>query len=121
MQFLYHNFHNLASGPSFFSDHAFFGDSYSAIESNYDSVIEIVIGDGNIPDLKLLHFNAVKIMAELNSEDNFFNSGLVAEKTLQSLIESISKENIDQGTTNLIGAIAESSKTRTYKIKQRIA
>lgn len=121
MQFLYHNFHHLVSGPSFFSDHGFFGDSYSEIESNYDSVVENMIGDGSTPDLKELTHNSAKIMLGFYSQDGFFNSALIAENSLQSLIESISKGDIDQGTTNLIGGIAEMSKTRTYKIKQRIS
>jgi DNA-binding ferritin-like protein len=121
MQFLYHNFHHLVSGASFFSDHKFFGSSYSDIESNYDSVVENIIGFGSTIDLNTLQYDAVKKMVDLSSGEDFFGSALIAENELQSLIEDISKEQLYQGTTNLIGAIAEISKSRIYKIKQRIA
>jgi len=121
MQFLYHNFHHLVSGVSFFSDHKFFGNSYSEMESNYDSVVENIIGFGSTIDLNTLQYDAVKMMVDLSSDEDFFGSSLIAENQLQSLIEDISKEQLYQGTINLIGAIAETSKSRIYKIKQRIA
>lgn len=121
MQLLYHNFHHLVSGASFFSDHKFFGNSYSDIESNYDSVVENIIGFGSTIDLNTLQYDAVKMMVDLSSDEDFFGSALIAENQLQSLIEDISREQLYQGTINLISAIAEASKSRAYKIKQRIA
>jgi hypothetical protein len=121
MQLLYHNFHHLVSGVSFFSDHKFFGSSYSEIESNYDSVVENIIGFGSIIDLSTLQCDAAKMMVDLSSGEDFFSSALIAENQLQLLIEDISKEQLYQGTINLIGAIAEASKSRIYKIKQRIS
>jgi DNA-binding ferritin-like protein len=44
MQIYAHTAHNLCARVPFFQDHAFFADTYSALEDDYDSVIERIIG-----------------------------------------------------------------------------
>lgn len=120
MQLLAHNSHNLVSGRTFFEDHEFFGDAYGTYESSYDRVVELLIGNGDSPDLVKLQSNAVGKLSSMTKE-NHFDAILSAEKDLQSLIEDFAGSDPSQAALNMVGDLAEASKVRIYKIRQRIA
>lgn len=120
MQFLAHNAHNLISGVSFFSDHDFFGALYEEYEAAYDRVIELLIGNGDKPDLVALHTEAVGKLSSL-SRENHFEAVLAAEEQLQDAIEEFAKTNPSQGALNMAGDLGETSKVRIYKLRQRLA
>lgn len=120
MQFLAHNAHNLISGVSFFSDHDFFGALYGEYEAAYDRVIELLIGNGDKPDLVALHTEAVGKLSSL-SRENHFEAVLAAEELLQDAIEEFAKTNPSQGALNMAGDLGETSKVRIYKLRQRLA
>jgi len=120
MQLLAHNAHNLISGPSFFSDHDFFGALYGEYEAAYDRVIELLIGNGEKPDLVVLQTEAVGKLSSLSQEDHF-KAVLAAEEQLQSAIEEFAKTNPSQAALNMAGDLGETSKVRIYKIRQRLA
>lgn len=120
MQLLAHNAHNLISGPSFLSDHDFFGVLYGEYEASYDRVIELLIGNGEKPDLVALQTEAVGKLSSL-SQENHFKAVLAAEEQLQSAIEDFAKTNPSQAALNMAGDLGEMSKVRIYKLRQRTA
>jgi DNA-binding ferritin-like protein len=120
MQFLAHNAHNLIGGVSFFSDHDFFGALYGEYEASYDRVIELLIGNGDKPDLVALHIEAAGKLSSL-SKENHFEAVLGAEEQLQSAIEEFAKTNPSQAALNMAGDLGETSKVRIYKLRQRLA
>jgi len=44
MNLFYRHAHNTCGRVAFFADHGFFGDSYGALDDDYDSVAERLIG-----------------------------------------------------------------------------
>lgn len=120
MQFLAHNAHNLIGGPSFFADHDFFGSLYADYEAAYDRVIELLIGNGDKPDLVVLHTEAVGKLSSM-SQENHFEAVLAAEEQLQDAIEEFAKTNPSQAALNMAGDLGETSKVRIYKLRQRLA
>lgn len=120
MQFLAHNAHNLIGGPSFFADHDFFGALYAEYEASYDRVIELLIGNGDKPDLVVLHTEAVGKLSSM-SQENHFEAVLAAEEQLQDAIEEFAKTNPSQAALNMAGDLGETSKVRIYKLRQRLA
>jgi DNA-binding ferritin-like protein len=119
LQFFAHNAHNQASGCTFFADHKFLGQLYAGYESAYDSIVELIIGDGKEIDLVFVQRNAVEIMADLPDSDAF-KTLFKAEKQIQSTADKLCNGEIDQGVLQIIGTIAQDSKVRRYKIGQRI-
>jgi DNA-binding ferritin-like protein len=128
MQMFYHSAHNLASKVAFFGDHSAFGDFYSALEGDYDSVIERAIGTSG-PEIA----NLQRIIAAVHekcmgcpsteAKDNkvLFEHSLAMEKELQGIATLIIRSpGTSEGTKNLVAQIADDSESRCYKIKQRI-
>lgn len=120
MQLLAHNSHNLVSGRTFFEDHEFFGGLYGDYEGSYDRVVELLIGNGDTPDLVKMQSSAADKLSSM-TKDGHFNAVLSAEKDLQGLIEDFASSEPSQAALNMVGDLAEASKVRIYKIRQRIA
>jgi DNA-binding ferritin-like protein len=122
---LKHNCHNLVSRLSFFADHEFLGDSYGMALKHYDSVIERMIGLGDIPNLVGLQVNAAtklqSIPIKYKDNNECFFAILGVNKTLISMIENNCKhEGISQGTIQMLGTIADELEIENYKIQQRL-
>ena len=121
-QFYAHNAHNLACGATFYQDHAALGDLYSAYEDAYDSVIERMIGSGNIPDLNAIQSAAAAYIATLPA----ITDGAMAFAVLLNIeagIQSLCLSETPQaslGTQNLLAQLADDSEMRSYKIGQRL-
>lgn len=128
MQLFSHHAHNLVSRAVFFQDHDFFGEVYPQLESDYDSVIERIIGlqgEGQLALQPLLQAVVAKIAnaPSVGVKENkvFFQYLLQQEQELCKLVEELAKvPGTSQGVIQTIGTIAEKSEIRQYKIKQRI-
>ena len=127
MQLFTHSAHNLVARTPFHTDHSFFGDVYSVLESDYDDVAERIIGlFGEEP----MELNSILmgVAAKLQGapsigvrENSVFYSHLLSQEI--QLCEHIKKlvlAGISPGTEQLIGDIANKSESRQYKIKQRL-
>ena len=126
-QFIAHNAHNLASGPTFFTDHKFFGKAYPAYEAAYDSIVERMIGLGEKPDLTDITTKAARelqmtgdIMTGGTSPIECYESLLEGERELLDLIAKCCEE-VSCGTSNLLANLADDAEVRIYQINQRIA
>lgn len=114
-----HQAHNLASGPSFFSDHAFFGELYSFADDCYDSLIERSIGTGN-KKVKLEDI-IKKCLDEMEGMDaSYFETCQIIIKEILEEIKN-SKSGYSDGTLNLIQGMADKLEDFSYKIQQRIS
>lgn len=124
-QLYLHNAHNIGSkGPSFFSDHKWFGKSYAAFEEAYDHVVERMIGLGYDIDLQSITKNAAKEAASYSTAvmtpELCFRTQLKIEQEICSLIRGY-VPNVDDGTQNLLQGLADDSLDRQYQIKQRLS
>lgn len=118
LQLFAHNAHNLASGPTFFEDHEFLGETYSAYEAAYDAVVELILGDGGAIDLVAVQKQAAEFMAQIQGDS--FPALYRAESQIQAAVDEIAAGTKDQGVIQVIGTLAQDSKVRRYKIGQRI-
>lgn len=118
LQLYAHNAHNLAKGATFLEDHEFLGELYGAYEGEYDTVVELILGDEGKIDLIATQEDAVAVMKTLKGEA--FQDLLTGENHIQSVVNDIAKTTKDQGILQTIGTIAESSKVRKYKIGRKL-
>lgn len=119
-QLFAHEAHNCAKGPTFFADHAFLGDVYSAYESDYDDVIERYIGmTGECPDVREIVSNALELLEGLTDP---WEGIIVLDKSLCAFAsEYCSNEKVSEGCKQLVGEICNKAEKRTYLINRRIA
>ena len=120
MQLYAHNAHNQTRGESFFGDHEFLGGLYAAYTEGYDDVVELLIGEGAVPDLQDFQMRAATALAGMG-DGECFCSLLGAEGKLQQIVEEIAAAGVDQGILQIVGSLAQASKARVYKLKQRMA
>jgi hypothetical protein len=120
LQLYAHNAHNLTRGESFFGDHEFLGELYEAYTAGYDGVVELLIGEGAVPDLQGFQVRAAQALADMG-DGECFCSLLGAEGKLQEIVEEIAAAGVDQGILQIVGSLAQESKARVYKLKQRMA
>lgn len=117
------NLHNLVSGSSFFADHNALSDFYVTAASDYDSVVERMIGLGMEIDLVQITVKAsdhVKKLPIPDSNEKAMELILALEKQLCKEVQSEVKKEISEGTKQLIGEIANKSEGRQYLISQRL-
>lgn len=125
MQLFYHNCHNTMKGPTFNADHGIFGDFYSALESDYDSIIERMIGLSSVESVNLSQLN-VKAASTLQHIPShlepveMFKLALGFEHQMLKICEAVANGQFSSGTKQLVGDVANASEMRIYKIKQRI-
>ena len=128
MQLFSHSAHNLCSRVVFLQDHSFFGDVYPALESDYDSVVERIIGtrDESLVRLQdILQGVSLKLQAapSIGVKENalFYQFLLKMEQELCMLIEKeLQVPGISSGISQLLGEIVNQSEIRQYKTKQRL-
>lgn len=127
-QLFSHSSHNLVARVPFFSDHEFFGEVYSELEGDYDSIAERMIGLGRENELQL---NSIidsvnkKLMGapSVGVKENkvYFDFQLRIEMEIYRIGDAICKDpSTTEGTRNLIADILDRSEKRQYKIKQRL-
>ena len=128
LQLYAHHAHNNCTGKSFFQDHEFFGELYSAAELDYDSVIERMIGTtGNPVDTLSIASQATKLALQCGRDPgdcnvNFLQGSLRLELAICVYVDKVcaTGPEMPEGTRQLIGDIANKSMARQYKIRQRL-
>lgn len=126
MQLFAQHAHNLCARIVFHSDHQFFNEVYETVASDYDGVIERVIGLSGESGLELQQIlfgiqAVLKDAPSINVKENsvYYSYLLHMEARLCELIKSL-MTSMSPGTEQLIGEIANKSEQRQYKIKQRL-
>jgi DNA-binding ferritin-like protein len=120
---LAHILHNYAQGPAFFADHEFLSEFYAQAESQYDSVIERMIGLGIVFDPIKIQEAAVNLLRDIKlpAADNGLELLKAAENELCAEIDELVKsEKLSQGTIQLLGDIANQAEMNLYKIGRRL-
>lgn len=125
LQLYYHYCHNLVTGPSFTQDHAEFAMYYAQAEKDYDVIVEYMIANlGNkafdtraVNEVLLKKLASIKV--EAMSAEEMFEMALELEKEYQEALENLEAVG-SIGLKNALGAIAELSDVRVYKIQQRL-
>jgi DNA-binding ferritin-like protein len=125
MQLYLHQSHNTTKGDTFFQDHDYFGEVYPQLEKDYDDVLERSIGlYGNTLSLLEIVDGVLEILRNIPEREEvkeILKNQLELEEKLQGYIEkSIEHKLVSQGTTQLLGEIANKSEMRVYKINQRV-
>lgn len=129
MQLFAHAAHNLVNGPSFAPDHEFFGGAYAQHETDFDNVVERIIGlygEQHI-DFAAVTMDAAKALASMKlggkiANEQFFQQQLAHEQQLGAMIDELcSVKGVSEGVKQLLGTIADNSEMRCYKIKQRLS
>ena len=124
MQLFAHAAHNIVSGAVFMQDHNMLGDLYPAYESEYDDVVERIIGLSSLSmeEIMMIQESAVmrmKSVAMSQKENKGYLLVLLdMEKALCSMIQQ-PVQGRTEGTKQLLGDIADKSEQRQYKLKQR--
>jgi DNA-binding ferritin-like protein len=121
LQLAAHNFHNLANGEGFFSDHEFLGSLYGEYEAAYDSIVERILGLGQSINLVGLQSDAAEMLAEMGA-DNPWQTLLDGEKKLCKELDAASapQGGVSPGTANLLAQLYDDSEVRQYKLQQRL-
>ena len=128
LQLFAHAAHHLAHGCSFFEDHKFLGKLYGEYEEAFDSLVERLIGLGELEGVKdrlAIDSKAASILSKTESEtladpEDWFELLLEMEQELCGKIDKLAEGKISQGTLNLLAGLADASEQRQYKIGQRI-
>jgi DNA-binding ferritin-like protein len=125
LQLFTHAAHNLASGCTFFADHAFLGELYGEYEGIYDSLIERMIGLGMNPSITEITAAANQMITAAgeisDQDDSAFIQIMNSENKARALVEmAFADRSFSQGTLNLLAGIADDSEIRSYKIGRRL-
>jgi DNA-binding ferritin-like protein len=120
-QFYAHASHNLSKGDTFFADHEYLGELYSAYEAAYDSIIERMIGLGESFEINTITLDAATEFASYKhgSTNECFDILYGLEKEICDCIDN-TKEGTTFGTQNLLQGLADESEMRQYKLGQRL-
>jgi len=125
LQLYTHMAHNYVSRVIFFSDHEALGDFYSEHETDYDDVVERMIGlsSPEMVNIQNITTQSVQKMmtlpVSLKENSKWFETILLLEQQLCQIIKA-EVPKVSEGTKQLIGEIANKSEKRQYKLKQRI-
>lgn len=121
----YHYCHLLLTGPTFVADHGLFKKFYKQLALDYDSLSEQFIQNIDKQEFDTVIINQLlseelsKFKIEQLSLEEMFDYGLSFEEEFYSNLTKLDKQ-APIGLRNLLGAIAEQSDTRKYKIRQRL-
>lgn len=117
-----HMAHNVTYGPTFYQDHAAFGDLYNTYEDAYDALIERAMGLGGKPNFKDITQKACEMFC-FGSDDSeckvMFTRLCATEGEIREFIDK-ALEGASEGTKNFLQGLADESEQRTYKLKQRL-
>jgi DNA-binding ferritin-like protein len=120
-----HSAHNIVVGPAFFGDHEFLGETYAALEGDYDDVVERAIGLGRVSrtDLIEIQRQATAVLPELpaTAEGMLAQVAQIDRAICQKIEKIVAEGKLSQGTINLIVAIADRAEKRwSFLISQRL-
>lgn len=116
--------HHLASGPSFFSDHAQFATFYEAYETGYDQIVERMLGRGEKMNIAADTARSSVLFGDAckagETPQVFFEQLDKMEKELcKALRNSMREEGVTEGTKNLLQGLCDQSEGRQYLIGRR--
>ena len=120
LQLYAHEAHNKhCGGCNFLQNHEFLGELYAAFESDYDSVVERIIGLTGDCDIDSITESAAEIACKAKTGDAL-TAFAVLMATENNLRDLCTKENKSAtlGTQNLLQGIADKSEMRHYKYQQ---
>lgn len=127
MNIFAHSAHNLVARTPFHSDHLFFGDTYEALDADYDAVIERMIGlygeeGAELSSIMAAVAQKLAGVPSVGVKENsmFYAKLLQMEQELCSMITKLISAKVSPGTEQTLGTICEKSEIRQYLIKQRI-
>lgn len=126
LQFYSHAGHNNVVGPAFVGDHSLLGDLYSQYESSYDNLVEFMISlDEEAVSPFTLTIDAAKTLERENETSDgqeIFRTLSIMESELRNMIVDALDDlgDRDVGAKTLLEQLHMESRTRDYKIKQRI-
>lgn len=119
-----HNAHNLASRIVFNQDHEMLLEIYEAADTNYDDVLERLIGLKGDVSIAPLDLTAAQHNAKLSQgSDNAskLKVCLELEKAICEKIEILVRaKQVSVGTEQLLGEICNTSEVRQYKLSRRL-
>lgn len=137
LNLIYHHMHNVASGHSFFADHAELALMYAAVDADYDSVAERRIGLGNAfsaSDAANVVAEAAELLKALPEAETItiatqeistpsinamFSFAMQLESEYVRELKS-AESGMSAGTINMLQGLADLSEVRQYKIGQRL-
>lgn len=120
-QIVAHDAHNNVRGPSFFADHEFLGDVYSAYEDAYDSLIERYIGlTGEAVDGISLTREALELAPDSDVQGIWDTLQMFERTICKVCYEFCGQQGVSEGTKQLVGELCNQAEMRGYKLKQRI-
>jgi hypothetical protein len=128
MQLFSHSAHHLCAHSVFFPDHAFFSETYQAMDDAYDSIIERIIGlygEDSVDLNRIISEVALKLhdAPSVGTKENkiFYEYQLKLEQELCAKVEEICKNpKASQGVIQTVATLGEQSEIRQYKIKRRL-
>lgn len=126
-QLFAHNCHNLTQGKTFFEDHAFFGSLYEQAQSDYDSIIERMLGLEPDKECDLVGITEQATEYLCKAKVDFKNPELclrmlikITEEIIKKIEVMTRQEDMSQGVIQLLGDIANREEASLYKIHQRL-
>ena len=121
-----HHAHNMCARVPFFQDHEALAEIYEKADSDYDAVIERIIGTKGAEGLDLsmivgASLQKLQTMPLGGQNSDMFQGILSMKMELVAQIEQLIKAGgLSQGTIQMLGDIADKEEVDLYKIKQRI-
>jgi DNA-binding ferritin-like protein len=100
-----------------------FGSLYEQASSNYDGIIERMIGLSIPLELKSIQMQAAQKLASM-PESKFntamFELVLSFNKEILVKLEALCKSSVSCGTQNMLAGLADQLEVENYKLKQRV-
>lgn len=129
VQIVHHTAHWQTKGPTFAADHALYGELYSAIDDEFDTLAEKIVAMYGVDAVDMVDQLArittvVKRAKEIDSD--LPKRSLAVEEGLQTVLEAVrdylrKEKELSMGMDNFLQGIADSHETAVYKLKQRTA
>ena len=133
LSFVHQNHHWVAKGDPFYGDHSLFGELYSNVVGEVDSIAERAVGLGTSQnvDVSLHTSQLLKLVQGYGMTQTIPQPNELARRSLQAEINFLKTCNIlvqsmkeagtlTRGLDNLIAGIEDQHETHVYKLKQRV-
>lgn len=127
-QIVHHTAHWQVTGPTFVGDHALFGELYTAIDKEYDTLAEKIVtlyGSKSVDAVDQLKRISTVVARAIESSTDLVQRSLNVEEGLQTVLEAVRKHMQDEkqlsiGMDNFLQGIADSHESAVYKLTQRV-
>ena len=126
VQVVHHHAHWTTRGPSFVGDHELFGELYTAIDPQFDSLAEKAIAEygPEVVDMERQLGEMLACVSKWNEIGDLVERSLAAEDGLQKAIATYrrmleEKDELPLWLDNFLAQLADDHKTAVYKLQQR--